>query len=476
MSYRRSPAYLWRHASGLWFLKRPIPPALQKHYAIEASGKLRTHIIQSLGTHNRAEAEQLKRDPLRLIEAEFTRLGAGPIRQQSDKARQKLIDIREAMAEVLARPDQNDPSNEAALSALEDMAENAAEHIEKAHGAEASQMAYTLATRPDKLSLKQALAERHKVANLTGQTKDAETRALGELLAFLKVPDALPEFLTEARAVAFVDHLNEGDLSYATRKGRLSCLARLWKTRKVKGQLPRGSGNPWHEHDLKGEGKSTDEASEEEAARAWTTEEAVRYFASPDPSDMRKRTYTRPLFRELHVLGMAIGMRLDEITSLRNRDVSVMEWGVTVSARKGKTEASIRVLPVVHPAAVAILKRRKEACKDDALARLFSECAPGGKDRKTSHHVSKAMGRDRDRFKFGPEVNFHSTRKSWAKLTLELGLQKELRQQYIGHEADELIDNTYAQGVGLDTLRKKVAEAVAYPPELEAEFAKAAQA
>ena len=67
-----------------------------------------------------------------------------------------------------------------------------------------------------------------------------------------------------------------------------------------------------------------------------------------------------------------------------------------------------------------------------------------------------------------------SPNKSWAKLTLELGIQKELRQQYIGHESDDLIDNTYAQGVGLDTLRGKVAEAIIYPTELEAEFAKVA--
>ena len=464
MVYRASPSYLWRHSSGLWFIKRPIPLKLRQHY----SG--RSHLVHSLGTHNRAEAERVKRPKLRLIEAEFASLSGGPVRAAAHGAQHKLAKLREAMADVIDSGGQED-----AVLALEDMAEVEAVKVGEAHGHEVGQMAYMLATRPDKLSLGQALADRHKVANLTEQTKDTETRALGELLAFLKVPDALPEYVTEARAVAFVDHLNDGDLSYATRKGRLSCLARLWGTRKVKGQLPHGRANLWHGHDLKGERKSTDEEIEEVAARAWTTDEAVRLFAEPDPADRRKRTYTRPLFRELHVLGFTVGMRLEEITSLRDRDVTVKEWGVVVSARKGKTEASIRALPVTHQAAVAILKTRKKACKGDPTARLFGECVPGGKDNKTSHHVSKAMGKDRDRLKFGPEVNFHSTRKSWAKLTLELGVQKELRQQYIGHEADELIDNTYAQGVGTDTLRRKVAEFISYPPELEAEFVKAAR-
>ena len=466
MVYRASPSYLWKHRSGLWFIKRPIPPKLRQHY------EGRSHIVESLSTHNRAEAERLKRPKLRLIEAEFSRHSGGPIRAAAEGAQHKLMLIRESMAEVVERDDEERDID--LILTLQGMAEEHAEKVGKAHGPAAADMAYALATRPDKMTLRLALADRHKVASLQEQTKDAETRALDELLAFLQMPDALPEFVTEARAVAFVDHLNDGDLSYSTRKGRLSCLARLWGTRKVKGQLTGGRGNLWHDHDLKGERKSTDEEVEEEAARAWTTDEAVRLFAAPDPTDNRQRTYTRPLFRELHVLGLTIGMRLEEITSLRDRDVTVKDWGVMVSARKGKTEASIRTLPVVHPAAVAILKRRKKACKGDPAARLFAECVPGGKDDKTSHHVSKAMGKDRDRLKFGPEVTFHSTRKAWSKLTLELGLQLELRQQYMGHESDELIDKTYSQGVGLDTLRRKVAEAIVYPPALEAEFAKVA--
>ena len=78
--------------------------------------------------------------------------------------------------------------------------------------------------------------------------------------------------------------------------------------------------NLWHEQDLKGERRSTDE-NDEEKARAWTEDEAVRLFAAPDASDKRRRAYARPLFRELHVIGFGTGMRPDEITPLRPMDV-----------------------------------------------------------------------------------------------------------------------------------------------------------
>ena len=61
---------------------------------------------------------------------------------------------------------------------------------------------------------------------------------------------------------------------------------------------------------------------------------------------------------------------------------------------------------MVHPVAVAILTARAEA-QTDPKGILFAECVPGGPDAKTSWHVGKAMGRDRDRLGLD-EVTFHS--------------------------------------------------------------------
>lgn len=464
MAFKKSPSYLWQHASGAWFLKRPIPPALQKHYLNDTTKKPRTHIVEPLGTHSRAEAEKSKRAPLRLIEATFARLSSGLVSRATDAHSEKLAGIRRQMAEVW-----EEGGDEHVEMVLEDLAIEAAQEMEKEHGTEAASMAYKLAIRPDRLTLNQALKERHNAASTREQTKAAESKALRDLLEFLKVPDCLPEAVTEARAFAFVDALNSGKLSHATKKGKLSCLGRLWSGKKVKAQLPKGLGNIWQGHDLSGERKSTDEVPEEETGRNWTDTEMVKVFAEPGPRDKRKRTYTRSLFRELHAIGFVTGMRLDEITSLRPSDVSTIDGGIVVTVRKAKTNAGVRFVPVVHPTVMAIINARARA-QADSKGCLFHECAPGGPDNKTSWHVGKAMGRDRVRLGLD-EVTFHSTRGTFMTLQENAGTNVVHVQRYVGHAIQTVMHKHYSDGSSADTLRS-IAEAVRYPVEVEAELLK----
>jgi integrase len=458
MAYQKSPSYLWQNASGLWHLKRPIPPKLQHHYPSKTPGKLMTHWVESLGTHNRAEAEQLKRAPLRLLEAEFTRHGSGLVSKAASRHAERLASLRQSMADVL-----KDGGDEGTELAIVDMALEAAEAMEADHGPQAASMAFKLATQPDKLTLREALAERHKVASTREQTKASEVRALDDLLEFLGVPDCLPESVTEAKALQFVDALNDGPLSHATKKGRLSCLGRLWKGRKVTAQLPRALHTLWEGHDVKGERKSTAEA-EEETGRVWTPAEMVKTLAAPNANDKRRRTYTRPLFRELYALGFATGMRLDEITSLRPVDLTTMDGGIVVNIRKAKTDAGLRSIPVVHPVAVRVLQARADAQKDPK-GLLFSECQPGGPDNKTSWHVSKALGKDRDRLKLDA-VTFHSTRATFMTLQENAGTNYVHVQRYVGHVIDTVMHTDYSGGSSVETL-KAIALAVRYPAEVE---------
>ena len=200
MAFQKSPSYLWQHSSGLWFLKRPIPPALQRHYINEATGKTRTHVVESLGTHSRAEAEKLKRAPLRLIEAAFLRVSFGIATKATSVHSERLASLRQSMAEVWEAGGDEDQE-----IVIEDLALEAAHALEQEHGIEAAGLAYKLATRPDKLTLREALKERHKDATTREQTKGAEVKALDALLEFLGLPDCLPEAVTDKRAAAYVD-------------------------------------------------------------------------------------------------------------------------------------------------------------------------------------------------------------------------------------------------------------------------------
>jgi integrase len=477
MPYNKNPSYLWQHSSGCWFIKRPIPPKLQHHYPNEKTGKNLTHLVETLGTHSHAEAEKRKRAPLRLIESTFARLVSGVMSPTLARHHDKLKEVRQQIAEsteadearIAAGGDElDDPLG---IGILEEIAAEVAEQIGKVEGPKAARAAYVLAVQPGTLSLKEALAERHKGASLREQTKAAEVKALADLLAYMKVGDCLPRDVTGTVAMNYVDSLNDGDLSHATKKGKVSCLGRLWSMKKVRTQLRDGAPNPWLGHDVKGERKSTDEVNEEESGRVWTEDEIVKVFTAPDEADRRKRTYTRWLFRELHVLGLVTGMRLDEITSLRASDVGAIKDGLELQVRKAKTKAGIRQIPVVHPAAVAILKARGKA-QTDPRGMLFSECAAGGPDNKTSWHVSKALGRDR--VKLGlTEVTFHSTRGTFMTVQENAGTNVVHVQRYVGHAIDTVMHKTYSGGSSVATLRA-VAGAATYSAAVEAELAKVA--
>lgn len=474
MAYRKTPSYLWQHASGMWFLKRPIRPELRRHYINEATGKPRSHVIQSLGTHSRVEAEQLKRAPLRLIEAAFVRLSSGVMSRETSGQQERLKGLRHAMstavaldgARVTTEDDQWDDPHGVLI--LQELAAEAAESMALEHGREAASLAYKLATQPDKLSLREALAERHKGATTREQTKAAEVKALDDLLSFLHVSDCLPEAVTDKRATAYVDSLDGSKLAHATKKGRLSCLGRLWSMRKVAAQLPRGAVNPWRGHDVKGQKRSTAEAVRE-AGRNWTADEMVKVFAATDEHDKRRRTYTRTLFRELHAVGFITGMRLDEITSLRRIDLTVMSDGVVVNVRKAKTDAGVRSIPVTHPVAVSILTARAKT-QAEPTGLLFAECVPGGPDNKTSWHVSKAMGKDRDRLSLN-EVTFHSTRGTFMNLQENAGTNVVHVQRYVGHVIETVMHKSYTKGSTVETLMT-IATAVKYPDVVEAQLAK----
>lgn len=463
MAFQKTPSYLWQHSSGLWFLKRPIPPALQRHYLNAGTGKPRSHIVESLGTHSRTEAEKRKRAPLRLIEAAFLRYSSGIASKATSRHSERLASLRQSMSEVWEAG-----GNEDQEMVIEDLALEPAEELAKEHGSEAAGLAYKLATRPDKLTLREALKERHKDATTREQTKGAEVKALDDLLAFLGLPDCLPEAVTDKRASSYVDSLNGGTLAHATKKGRLSCLGRLWGMKKLKAQLPEHAPNPWQGHDVKGQRRSTEEP-EEETGRNWTEAEMVKVLTAPAPKDKRQRTYTRSLFRELHAVGLITGMRLEEITSLRPVDVSTIEGGIELRVRKAKTAAGVRSIPVVHPAVVAILKGRAKA-QTDPKGMIFSECVPGGPDNKTSWHVSKAMGKDRDRLALS-EVTFHSTRGTFMALQENAGSNVVHVQRYVGHVIDTVMHKNYSDGSTLETLRA-VANVVRYPAAVEAALGK----
>lgn len=449
-----------RLRGGKLYLNLPIPADLRPRY-LTAKGKQRTHVVEALGTGDPAHGRRLARERQAHWELEFAKVRRGHAGELPSSIR-KARELRDAIAAVKAE------GNDAGREALEDMAQDRAEAIEREAGPEAAQHFYAMATQPDKLTLMQAVERMCESPDMTEGTKAKRTQQVRDLLAFLKVPDCLPEFVNEARAVAYVDHLNAGPLGYSTKQDRLSGLQVVWKFLARKRQLPQGV-NPWANHELTGRKKAgAAKGGEGASKRAWSEAELVALFAAPEGA--ARKHYSRPLFRELYALGLITGMRLDEIVSIRPAAVEAIKGGYWISIESAKTEAGVRGIPVVHPAAVAILKRRLGKQKNSARS-IFPECRPGGPDNKLSWHVQKAMGRDRDALGFGSEVDFHSTRRNFMTLMEHKGTDVVHVQRYVGHNVPTMMHKVYSEGASRDNLRR-VAAAVKYPAKVEAELAK----
>lgn len=449
-----------RLRGGKLYLNLPIPADLRPRYATKA-GKPRTHIVEALGTGDPAEGRRLARERQGHWEVEFAKVRRGHAGELPSAIR-KARELRAAIAEA------RQEGNESGADALADLAQDHAERIEAGAGTDAAQQFYALATQPECMSLMQALESLCESPDITEGTKAKRTQQVKELLAFLKVPDCLPAYVTEARAVAYVEWLNRSSLGFTTKQDRLSGLQVLWKFLARRRQVPQGA-SPWTNHELTGKrkaGKGSDAAGK----RAWKPEELATLLSAPDASGTKH--YTRPLFRELYALGLTTGMRLDEIVSIRPAAVEAIKGGYWVNVEASKTDAGVRGIPIVHPTAVAILKRRLKAQKNAARS-IFPECRPGGPDNKLSWHVQKALGRDRDALGFGPEVDFHSTRRSFMTLMEHAGADVVHVQRYVGHNVPTMMHRVYSEGASRDNLRR-IAAAVKYPARVEAELAKLA--
>ena len=181
------------------------------------------------------------------------------------------------------------------------LAVDRAEKVEGEAGPEAAQAFYDLATQPERLTLLEALAEMNADPGARAGTTSKREHAVHELLAFLKLEDCLPSYVTEARAVAYVRWLNDtaktpqgNPLGRSTKQDRLSNFSALWKFLQRRRQLPRGS-TVWTDHDLTGAKAGP---NSEMKKRGYRDDEIVALLGAPD--DNGRGHYTRQLFRELH--------------------------------------------------------------------------------------------------------------------------------------------------------------------------------
>jgi len=189
--------------------------------------------------------------------------------------------------------------------------------------------------------------------------------------------------------------------------------------------------------------------------RPWAPDELAAMLeglSTGQPMDTR--------LRSLLAIGAYSGMRLNEICATELADVHE----TYIHLREGKTDSSIRDVPI-HPTLLPLITRLRKESTDSYLV---SGLNPGGEDGKRSHYASKRLGvRQRslkvvDMYVYpnGRQCNridFHALRKTFNTAMQREGVPMEVRKAIIGHaSSEENIEayTTYDPGVLAEAVQK----------------------
>lgn len=276
-------------------------------------------------------------------------------------------------------------------------------------------------------------------------------QAYGELRAFLG-GDHAPEAVSDALAAAYVDEcLSRSPDSPSTRRRKLSALGSFWEWMGSQRHLARGA-NPW-----KGFRLSNNESERNTPKkRPYTSAELVTLFSGSP---------TYPALREVMVLGLYTGARIDELCSLTQGDVRIERGIAYVRIARSKTDAGVRTLAIAHALPLEILRARHRKSKP-ASSQLFPEIKGGGYDKKLSWHVGQAFRYHRNKQGLNGETDFHSLRRTFITRLENLGVDQVRIARYVGHSLPTLAFQIYSGGA-TEATQRATGKAICYSQIVE---------
>ena len=261
-----------------------------------------------------------------------------------------------------------------------------------------------------------------------------------------------PTAVTDSLAAVYVDEcLLKSPDSSSTRRRKLSALAAFWEWMGSRRYTPKGA-NPWKGFRIRSDNSETAKPKK----RAYTMPELVKLFSG---------TPTYPALREVMVLGLYTGARIDEICSLTRGDVRISGGYVYIHIGKSKTSAGIRTIAVGHAIPRGVLKNRLKR-KANPNAQLFHELKGGGYDKKLSWHVGQAFRYHRNGRGLSGETDFHSLRRTFITQLENLGVDQVRIARYVGHSLPTLAFSLYSGGA-TEATQRITGQSIHYPRDVE---------
>ncbi len=303
------------------------------------------------------------------------------------------------------------------------------------------------------------IIEGDKVAMLSDAIEDHLTEI---------APKVLPQTLNSRRRrlEGFKDHVGDMEMSTLTRfhagsyiSKKLIPMDRAIKTRqnilidlKAFGSWCEQRGylesNPFAGQQITDTKRGTREKVESKR-RAWSDAEL---------SNLVKALPGEGNLLPLTEIAMYSGMRLNEICELEianvHHDADVPYFDLV----QGKTESSIRRVPI-HSEILSMVKKLVSETQDGYL---LSGLKPGGENKRRGHNMSKKFGYlIRKHVTKDKRLVFHSLRKSFLTALEKADVAVSTAELIVGHRRQSLSYGLYSDGVNLETLTDAV-EKVSY--------------
>jgi integrase len=438
-----------------WYVRVRVPVSLQHKVG-------NTHLRRALGTQDKREAERRKWKVVAELKAQLERLRRGEPEPQLHKRRHPYgLDPRALAVDIRRAYQEGDRDAQEGVTSV---AWDHADEIEAKHGREARDRWLGAAFTEGK-TLDEWFTEWITHAPYKKGTKSTYRLALAELRTLLKLSEGdslLAEDITDTTVARYAfEFLPAKGYSAKSMATRIGALSSFWTFLQQRLAVPPGR-NPWTGLKLSRVAPRTT-AVKTPDKRPFTDAELVTLLHGVDKA---RKWDVYPRVRDLLLLGLYTGARLNELCSLRVEDVTVAEGAAsaTLVVREGKTEAAARTIAVTHWAVLAMLQRRLTGKKPSA--QLFEELRPGGTDGKLSVQASKAFTRYRRACGVPDGTDFHSLRRTFMTMHEHKSTDYVAVARFVGHEIPSIMHAVYSGGASHEALMK-VADATRYSPEIE---------
>jgi len=457
-------------------LNYPIPAVLQGLY-LTSAGKAMTHVVRATGTGDLAEANRRKFGMIHLLQGEF-----------SGKQREARGAVPSDLSMALAfRQDVENASNAGNFDLAETIGAVITDQAERINGtgggnAQSLRRARTFVRiATGSRTLAEAFEEWIDVSTLPTRTREKYRTAMNEFATFLG-GSPLIEDMSRTNAIRYVDWLNKSarsqrtkkmvPLSYNTKRDRVGALSAFWN----KGLSARGKTDervsPWAKLSItevptpSDIGWDSTDNTRPKRREAFEEADLAAILDAPGPRAGAKLRYPKQTLMEVFTLAVLTGARPDEVCSLTLHDVRPIADGYTFNFTETKTKDDRRI-PVVHPIAVALIKRRIGERKEPE-SQLFAEFRPKENGTNMYELVGRALNRHLDRTTGLPaEAVPYAARHTfatWVGDDME-GITDHALKRYIGHKPEGMTDKYY-RSVKPEALLA-VARKVRFPEPIE---------